>query len=166
MTLATHMATGAAISGLFATSPAQAFLIGWLSHYIFDTIAHWDYPIDSYASEKSAPTESKVIFNRATVFDIAKVLADVLLGVFIVTAFYYRAADHSFLVFAAGAIGATIPDFIQFLYGSTKLKVLEFLQRFHHFMHSGKSLNGRPVIGIGLQLSLILFTGIFIELFL
>lgn len=162
MTLATHMVTGAAASRLFATHPAQAFLIGWLSHYIFDTITHWDYPIHSYASHKHAPGETKVTFNKIIFLDIGKVLLDVSLGVLFIFTVHGRIMPGHVSILIAGALGATVPDFLQFVYGLTKFRVLGWLQRFHHFMHSGKSLNDRPVVGIVSQICLIIVAGFFL----
>lgn len=166
MTLATHMATGAAISGLFATSPGQAFLVGWLTHYLFDTIVHWDYPIASYSSEKSKPDKTKISFGRMMIFDVSKVAIDVLIGIIIVTIFYYRFSDQNLWLFVAGALGSVVPDLAQFLYGIFKSRPLGILQKFHHFMHAEKTLSDRPVIGIGSQVSLILAVGIFLEVLL
>jgi hypothetical protein len=161
MTLATHIVTGAAAARLFATHPAEAFIIGLASHYILDSVAHWDYPIRAYSSEKHAPGDTKVHFNRAIFLDIGKVLLDVLIGFAIVFFAHAQFVNGHLAFLLIAAAGAVLPDFIQFVYGVYKLPLLGLMQRFHHFMHAETHFNDRPVIGVATQVCLILLASMF-----
>jgi hypothetical protein len=188
MTLATHIVVGAAMARVFANNPAEAFVIGLASHYILDSIVHWDYPISSYSSEKHDPESTKVHFNKNLFFDIAKVSIDVLIGLLIAVAVHWKffainsfsnSTSHSTIfdpsvgiILVTGAFAAILPDFIQFVYGSIKSSPLAFLhkpfglmQKFHHYMHSEANLNDRPFIGVVSQICLILVVSAIVSMF-
>lgn len=177
MTLATHIVTGAAVAKIFSANPAQAFLIGCLSHYILDSIVHWDYKLRAFSSESDLPStndafssgdspliEKKVRFNKFLFGDIIKVLFDAFLGFlivfFIVSGVADRLADGDIILLFSGAVGGVLPDFLQFLHGIWKTRFLRELQKFHHFMHAKKKLNDRPALGIPLQVCVIAIAGL------
>ncbi len=170
MTLATHIVVGAATARALATSPIQAFILGWISHYIMDSIIHWDYPLKTFEGNHNDPTATKIHFNRDIFLDMAKVLLDVGLGFIIVLLATDEFTRQNFFLVLAGAVGGGMPDFIQFLYGAFKTKSLtqpltkplEIMQRFHNFMHASRDLKSRPVIGIAIQVCIILVVSFFI----
>lgn len=161
MTLATHIVTGAAAARIFATHPAEAFVIGLASHYILDSIVHWDYPIKAYFSHKDSPAETKVHLNKDIFIDVGKVLFDVSIGFVIVFFAHREIVNGNLLLLTVAALGAVLPDFIQFVYGIYKIPLLGFMQRFHHFMHAARTLNDRPIIGVGSQICLIIVASMF-----
>lgn len=161
MTLATHIVVGAAASRLFATHPAEAFVIGLASHYVLDSIVHWDYPIRAYSSRLDAPGETKVSVGRGMLFDMAKVLLDVAIGFVIVLLVHQQLVQGNLLFLLLAAVGAVLPDFIQFAYGVYKFPPFGLMQRFHHFMHATRNFNDRPVIGVATQICLIVVASMF-----
>ncbi len=160
MTLSTHIVVGAAAAKVFSTNPVQAFFVGMITHYILDSVAHWDYPLAAFSWNKEKPTETKISFTAALYTDIAKVLTDVALGFALVTFATSGFSVHNFWLLAAGAVGGVMPDFIQFLYGVWKNGVLRWLQKFHHSMHSKKDFNNRPIVGVPLQVVVMMLAGL------
>lgn len=183
MTLATHIVAGAAVAKIFSANPAQAFVVGCLSHYILDSIVHWDYKLRAFSPESDSSSadnlsstndsssvggspfiEKKVRFNKFLFGDIAKVLFDALLGFLIVFLIVSGVADRlvgdDMVLLLSGAVGGVLPDFLQFLYGIWKTRFLRALQKFHHFMHAKKKLNDRPALGIPLQICVIAIAGL------
>jgi hypothetical protein len=158
MTLTTHIVAGAAGARVFASNPVQGFIIGWLSHYVLDSIVHWDYPLASAKPEAFAPgsNEKLALLNKAAVSDFFKVSFDALLGFLLVFMFLDFRMDPRYSVLIAGAMGAVIPDFLQFVFLVWKNRFLKFLQKIHVFIHAQEDLNNRPILGIGSQ-ALIIF---------
>lgn len=157
MTLATHLVVGAAGARLFAgagtPSLFTAFLIGWMSHYILDSITHWDYPLSAYSSSLENPLKTTLVRGKVLFFDFAKVILDAGAGLILV---YFFIRDPGAVALFdprifLGALGAAFPDFIQFAYSFLKWKPLGLMQRFHHFMHAKTSFENRPAIGISIQ---------------
>lgn len=156
MTLATHMVVGAAAAKICTNNPAVGFAIGFVSHFLLDAIAHWDY---SLASAKSdiflADSKTKLsLRNKAALVDVLKVSTDALLGFLFVFVFLYSGASGS-IILLAGAIGGALPDFLQFIFLLWKTKPIIMLQTLHQWIHAKKDFNNRPLLGISLQLILI-----------
>ncbi len=162
MTLSTHIVTGAAVAKIFSSHPAEAFVIGWATHYILDSVRHWDYPLQAFAGNLLSPTETKISFNKFLIIDFAKILLDFCLGFFLIYVLMGLTLKGNLLVLIAGGIGGTVPDFLQGLYAVFKIKPLEWLQRFHHVMHSKTSFDGHPAIGVPLQICVMLIAGFFL----
>ncbi len=161
MTLATHMVAGAAVAKVFSSHPVEAFAIGWISHYILDSVVHWDYPLSITGGEEHVPINVRQASKKLIAYDITKVSIDVCLGVILVTILARNFDPNNLVVLIAGAIGATIPDFLQFLFGIFKLKILEILQKFHDFMHAKHTLKHKPFFGISTQIGIILVATLF-----
>ena len=161
MTLSTHIVTGVAAAKIFSTNPVEAFLIGMATHYALDSIVHWDYKIHSLASESGGDSfslDKKIKFNKLLFLDISKVMCDVLLGgaiVFLTLSFGSKDFDAYSWILIAGALGGVAPDFLQFVYGVWKIWPLRKLQEFHNYMHAKKKLDGRPMIGVPIQIGII-----------
>ncbi len=164
MTLATHMVVGAAAASVFTNHPVEAFVVGWASHYVMDAIVHWDYPLSITGGTEQVPLNIKQAPIKLIAFDVGKVLLDVAIGGLILGLLAWRLHlnfDNIWILFA-GAIGGTIPDFLQFLYGVFKVKILALLQRFHGFMHAKRGLREKPIYGIFLQLFIIAVASFFV----
>lgn len=159
MTLATHMVVGAAAAKVFSSHPVEAFAIGWISHYIMDSVVHWDYPLSITQGAEHTPINVRQAPKKLIAYDIAKVLIDVCIGFILIYILAQNFNSNNLTMLVAGAVGATIPDFLQFLYGIFKVSVLRALQNFHDFMHAKTTLKNRPVLGIGSQVCIILVIG-------
>ena len=164
MTLATHVVTGAAVAGALTKDPVAAFLAGWISHYLLDAIPHWDYKIVSFeAKDKTKPLDKKVEFGKAFVQDVFKVVADAMIG-FLVLAITLWASGGQVglpetLVLLVGAFGGAFPDFLQFVYGITKVWPVRKLQEFHQFIHAEFRLDDNPRVGVPLQIAFVALAG-------
>ncbi len=168
MTLATHIVTGATVAAVLTKDPVAGFFAGWISHYLLDSIPHWDYKIRSFeAKDESKPLEKKVEFGSAIFQDIGKVLLDACLGflVLYISVFFSNGGigglgTQTILVLLLGAIGGTFPDFLQFFYGLWNVWPLRKLQEFHHFIHAKTKLNDKPHIGVPMQIGIISLAGL------
>src|SRR5262249_4316826 len=78
MILSTHAIVGAAIASFLPSHSTTAFVLGFASHFVLDTIPHWDYPIRSASvdTEIGAP----VTFDRALLRDVVVIGSDGLIG--------------------------------------------------------------------------------------
>lgn len=161
MTLATHMVAGAAAAKVFSSHPVEAFLVGWLSHYILDSVVHWDYPLSITGGDEHAPINVRQASRKLIAYDVAKVLTDVAIGAILIFILSWNFSSHNVPLLIAGALGAVVPDFLQFLFGIFKVRILAILQDFHNFMHAKRTLKGRPLYGIGLQVCVILVATFF-----
>lgn len=155
------MVAGAAAAKVLSSHPLEAFVIGWLSHYILDSVVHWDYPLSITGGEEHAPLNIREASKKLIAYDVAKVLIDVLLGALIIYVLSRNFSPDNIHLLIAGAFGATIPDFLQFLYGVFKVRILAILQDFHNFMHAKRTLKGRPIFGITAQICVILIATYF-----
>lgn len=168
MTLATHIVVGAAVARVLASNPVEAFVIGLATHYLLDSIVHWDYPLSAYSSEKAMPEQTKVHLNKYIFLDMGKVLLDVAIGfviVFFVHQQFISGNMSTLWLLLIAALGAVLPDFIQFAYGIFKIHPLGLMQRFHHYMHAGANFNNRPILGISTQVCLIALVSVFASMF-
>lgn len=91
MLASTHLISGAVIGSL-VQSPVKAFSLGFLSHFVLDSIPHWGN-FSSYDK-----------FLKVAVVDGLSliVLSSVL---------HKKSAKHKRLTVLAGALGAVFPDF-------------------------------------------------------
>ncbi|HLP44191.1 MAG TPA: hypothetical protein VK145_02830 [Candidatus Nanoarchaeia archaeon] len=161
MTLATHMVVGAAAAKVLSSHPVEAFVIGWISHYILDSVVHWDYPLSITGGQEHAPLNIREASKKLIAYDVGKVLIDVILGAIMIYVLSKNFSPDNVHLLVAGALGATIPDFLQFLYGVFKVRILAILQDFHNFMHAERTLKGRPIVGIAAQICVILIATYF-----
>ena len=136
MVLTTHSITGAAFAGLLATDPALAFTVGLASHYLFDSIPHWDYKLLSVSKEDDK-LDFKIGSSNFT-FDISRIAFDLLLGLVVSYYLFVSVAGFSWLIILAGVIGGVLPDFLQFLNSKVKNRPLAWSQKFHDFFHAEK----------------------------
>ena len=153
MVLATHAVVGGAL-GRFLPPPLS-FLVGFLSHFLFDAIPHWDYPLGSRKVDPTNKLNTDLTIGRAFVFDLTKIALDLAIGFSLVFFFH--------LAFWA-AVGAVLPDFLQFAYFKLRWPALRRLQRFHVWIHATKRLDERMILGPTLQILLIVAVLVIIRL--
>ncbi len=159
MILVTHAVVGAGIARVARLHPVPAFIVGFLSHFILDTIPHWDYHLKSSTKGSVAnPIDGDFVIGRDFYFDLVKIGFDFSLG--LVLPYIFFSQGMSLVDFATseilwGAIGGMTPDFLQFVYTKFRREPMVSLQRFHIFMHATRSLSHAHVVGPLLQAGLI-----------
>lgn len=138
MTLTAHAITGAALASLVPDQPLVGFAVGFLSHFVLDAIPHWDYKLNSKKEDTNNHMNDDMVINKDFLKDILKIGFDGLLGLLlslIVFNFYFK---FSVFIVLSGAIGAMMPDALQFVYMKWRHEPLTSLQKFHLWIHADK----------------------------
>jgi hypothetical protein len=150
MILSTHAIVGAALASFLPAHPIGAFVIGFASHFVLDAIPHWDYPIRSRSVDPrfGAP----VVLDNALWRDALTIGSDAFLGIAIALLLF--GSRESFGVVLLGAIGAMLPDPLQFLHARWPHGPLQIHQRFHRWAHSNNKIEG-VALGVGTQITLV-----------
>ena len=156
MILTTHAIAGAAIAQFFPAHPVLAFGAGFVSHFLLDTIPHWDYTLRSSKKDEQNPLSVDMEVGKDFFVDLVKIGFDIMLGVF-ASAFILGFVFGVPITTAAwlGMFGGMLPDFLQFAYMKWRREPLLSLQKFHHWIHSEKKLKQYPFSGILLQTLLV-----------
>ena len=137
MILSTHAIVGGAIASLLPSHPVLAVAAGFASHFAIDAIPHWDYPLRSIATGKTA--DNRKLKVSATLFrDLALIGFDA--GAGLALALLLFATSTTAWVIALGAIAGMLPDPLQFVHSVYPHEPLKSLQRFHSWIHSKKKL--------------------------
>lgn len=124
MILIPHILIGAAI-GTKTNNLWLAFVFGWLSHYAFDTLPHWEY-----LDKLEEAIKLKNLF---------KIFADFMIGVIIVLVITWRFPQKLPIFF--GLLGAITPDILQGMAYMLKLNCLKPLNKLHNKIHSSQKLS-------------------------
>jgi len=150
MILSTHAIVGAALASFLPAHPIGAFVIGFGSHFVLDAIPHWDYPIRSRTVDPriGAP----VVFDSALWRDTLAIGSDAFFG--IVIALLLFGSRESFWAILLGAIGAMLPDPLQFLHARWPHGPLLIHQQFHRWAHTDTKIEGLA-LGVGTQITLV-----------
>jgi hypothetical protein len=114
----------------------------WASH----AIPHVDYPIRSRSVNPKIG--APMAFDRALLQDAITIGSDGLFG--LVAALFLFSSATNFWAILMGAVGAMLPDPLQFAYARWPHEPLRTLQRFHLWAHSKKQPHS-VVFGIGTQ---------------
>jgi hypothetical protein len=146
MILTTHAVVGAALASFVPSHPAAAFVLGFASHFILDAIPHVDYPIKSRSVNPKIG--APMAFDRALLQDAVTIGSDGLFG--LVAALFLFSSATNFWAILMGAVGAMLPDPLQFAYTRWPHEPLRTLQRFHLWAHSKKHPHS-VVLGVGTQ---------------
>lgn len=126
MVIAPHMIIGAAV-GVWAPSYGIAFLLGLASHFLVDSLPHWDYL-------------KRIDVRR---FDhMAKISLDFIIGLIIVFWLVWPIpAPQKWIAFST-ALVVLLPDCLEAFYRNFQIKFLtKFLKKlsdFHHGVHRAK----------------------------
>ncbi|MEK7649574.1 MAG: hypothetical protein AAB367_01230 [Patescibacteria group bacterium] len=158
MILVTHSIIGSAVVNT-AVSVGGAFAAGVLSHYLFDMIPHWHYHVPKIKEiSLRVPGSQPAKITKALLRDIQWVALDLSAG-FILSFLFF---GGSWLVIAAGAFGAVLPDL---MVGAAKFwpqRLLILHDKFHRWNHTDIRLDDRPILGISTQAGIaILFVLLF-----
>ena len=151
MTLTTHAAFGAALAQLTPHSPVTGFVVGFASHFVLDAIPHWDYPLASHTGGDDS-LDADMQLGQKFVFDLSKIALDVLLGLALVLTLPRGLVSQNVLL--VGALGAMLPDALQFAYFKLRGPLLTPLQRFHLWIHTDIRIKNVSV-GAGSQIVLL-----------
>jgi hypothetical protein len=168
MVLTTHAAIGGFIGAVAAQNPALAAVAGFSSHFIMDTIPHWDYKLSSTVVDKNDRLNTNMtIKGKAFFTDLIKIGFDFCLGIALVILLFYSESRVVLIGALIGAFCAILPDPLQFVYWKFKREPLISLQKFHaNFMHARANLNNKPFLGILCQVAIIvLFAGLSFKFF-
>ena len=156
MVLATHALVGAILSQSLRGRPVLGFLIAFLSHFLLDSIPHWDYKLMSRKIDESDPLNLNMISGRNFIFDLSKIGLDFMIGAGLSFLLFYFLGNISLLQILAGVFGATFPDFLQFIYMKAKVRPVISLQKFHKWIHASYKMKERYILGSFLQATLVL----------
>jgi hypothetical protein len=146
MILTTHAVVGAALATFLPSHPAAAFAVGFASHFVLDAIPHVDYPIRSRSVNPKIG--APMAFDKALLQDVVTIGSDGLFGILVSLFFFSSSAN--FWAVLTGAVGAMLPDPLQFAYTRHPFEPLRTLQRFHRWAHSKTKIDN-IVLGISTQ---------------
>lgn len=160
MVLTTHAVVGGLIGAVAAHNLPLAVAAGFLSHFILDTIPHWDYHLNSTHEDKENPLNNDIkTQGRSFVIDLVKIGFDFCLGIALVIWMFYGQSNTLMIGALLGALAAIAPDPLQFVYWKFRRQPLIALQKFHaEFMHAKMRLNHKPVLGVLCQVGMIAVT--------
>lgn len=150
MVLATHLVVGGAL-GQVISSPALALSAGFISHFLLDSIPHWDYKLASLEGDRDGLEKDIRVYSLNFVFDLVKIGLDFLIGLISLWLIWQFLGWEISNTVIWGAIGGVLPDFLQFAYVKLRAWPLTQLQPFHMWIHTKIRLDGRWVIGPFLQ---------------
>jgi hypothetical protein len=127
-----------------------AFAVGFASHFVLDAIPHVDYPIRSRSVDPKIG--APMAFDRALLQDIVSIGSDGLFGMLLSLLLFSSPTDLWAVLM--GAVGAMVPDPLQFAYTRFPYEPLRTLQQFHRWDHSKTKLDSL-VFGICTQIALV-----------
>jgi len=157
MTLSTHMIVGTAVASLFPNNPALGFGAAFLSHFVLDTIPHWDYAI-AMKNGSSDIKDMDIEFNKSFVKSFVKISSDVALGFIISLILIFTLHFSSWPALMAGCLGGMMPDFLQLVYMKFKHEPFLSLQKFHRWIQKDRGYKIKnPVFGVLTQIIVVFF---------
>jgi hypothetical protein len=164
MTLSTHAVAGALIGGIASQNLAFVVVAAFASHFLFDTVPHWDYALSSAHEDEANPlnTDMKIGGKRFFV-DLSKIFFDFALGIVLTLIFFHSAPNSVLIAALVGALCAMAPDPLQFVYWKYRHEPLISLQKFHLFMHAKMHLKDKPFLGIVSQIIFISIIAVLIK---
>jgi hypothetical protein len=152
MILSTHAVVGAALASFVPSHPLAALVIGFASHFALDAIPHWDYPIKSRSVNPKIA--APMVFDRALLQDAVTIGFDGVVG--IISALLLFGSPINYWAFLLGAIGAMLPDPLQFIHARLPHEPLRTLQRLHRWAHTNERIKN-AILGVGAQASFVAF---------
>ena len=147
MILCTHAIVGAALASFLPSHPVSAFVLGFASHFALDAIPHRDYRIRS--ASVNPRIGAPVTMDRALLQDAVTIGSDGLFG--ITASLYLFASSPNLWAILLGAVGAMLPDPLQFVHARLPREPLRTLQQFHVWAHTNRQLKGGALFGFGAQ---------------
>ena len=139
MILTAHAVTGVALASLVPNKPLIGFTLGFISHFVLDSLPHSDYKLLSKVSDINNPLNSDMILDERFLVDIVKICLDGLMGLLIGYLIFGLYLKYSFFIILCGATGGMMPDALQFVYMKWKREPLVGLQKLHIWVHHDKN---------------------------
>lgn len=165
MILNTHVIVGAATAQFFPNRPVLTFFAGFISHYLIDTLPHWDYELLSAQEDLNNPMNSDMAINKDFLIDLLKVFLDFCFGIF-VSFLIFTKSEFPPLWMMTAIVGSVFPDVLAFFYWKIKKEPLTSLQRLHIWTQKCESFKIRPFLGFSLQLSFALIIALIVKFFI
>lgn len=150
MILSSHALVGAALASLMPAHPVTAFAVGFVSHFALDAIPHADYPIRSRSVDPDIG--APMALDAALVWDVLTIGFDGLFG--LLAAVFLFSSPINYWAILLGAIGAMLPDPLQFVYAHFPHEPLRTLQRFHRWVHTDRPIQD-IILGLGTQVGFV-----------
>jgi hypothetical protein len=145
MFITTHALIGALIGERLADTPALAFGLGLVSHFLADIIPHGDSNL-----YKGYVSGSKV--KRA----VAYVTVDTLVAMLFVMALFNTHLNEHRLAISLGIFGSVLPDLLVAMYQLFRVEKLRGFNKFHFFFHNLiTSRKGDIPLSLGVVMQLI-----------
>jgi len=162
MILATHAVVGGAIMKLLPHHPVAGLFLAFASHFALDAIPHWDYShlLKSYDYNEKEPLKSVIHLNKKFLVDLAKMGLDGILGLIFAIILFSGPPVGGWFLIALGAVGAMLPDFLQFVYLQIRREPFLSLQRLHLWTHSKYKIKKISFAGVISQIAIIILAGI------
>ena len=137
MILSTHAVVGAALATLMPSHPVAAFVAGFASHFVIDSIPHWDYSLRSRSWRAGARNNWRI--SAARIRDLAVIGFDAFAGLALAVGIFGTKANM--VAVLAGAVGGMLPDPLKLVYMLYPRQPLATLVRFHNWMHTKRKLD-------------------------
>ncbi len=142
MTLTTHIAIAGALGKPLIAGgmgPLGLFIVSVGSHYLADTIPHYDYKLRYFVDEKEGEVAPPFRLFDFLIRDVGKVAADALIGtVLLLLVTGTPLTIPTLLVWSPVIIGATLPDLLQALRWVVPGAILNRVQKVQDFVHARK----------------------------
>lgn len=157
MLFTTHALTGAAM-GVLTQNPALAFVFGFISHHILDSIPHFDQG-SFYIEKNKGPEWAGVVYEEKKKFKVKRDWIVLFIDWFISGIFCLYIAIHlplnQWMPLICGALGGLMSDILDVSpWWKEKFRKTRFgaaFHKFHHFFHW--PLTVRYIyIGVGIQI--------------
>ncbi|GBD33971.1 hypothetical protein HRbin34_00277 [bacterium HR34] len=145
MILATHIIFVLVLIKVFNGNFLFVLPLALLSHYFLDVFCHWEYDLKSmenrYEREKRRFSKNilfgfEFLSDKDFMKDLFKVGSDFFFGwgIFVFVVHYF--SDYNLTLSVFSAFLAVLPDLLQALFYTFKLKFLQIHQNFHNIFHS------------------------------
>src|SRR3989344_9180331 len=155
MILITHEVIGGALAVATKASPAGAFFLGLISHYLFDMVPHWHYRLVREGEPFREWTERggsfiKKFIREARTGGIIKAMLDLLGGAAVMFIIFRPESWNTALPLAFGIFGGIFPDLLSPISRIFPNRLIDFHQHVHfNIIHTKIRLDDKPIVGIG-----------------
>lgn len=138
MLFGTHFIAGAAV-GEAVGNPFLAFLLGFVLHFLLDSIPHFD------------TTDDRILTKR----QIALIVVEGIIGMSVVAYCYFNFSTNK-AGFLAGGFGSILPDLLDNVpFWDKAFQKTRFGRIFHDFHGKIQSIKLRPILGLSIQAAII-----------
>lgn len=136
MTLASHII----ISGLLGATTHNYFLaavLGFLSHFIVDTIPHWDNYLSPDFDSRAKSKGVRFLKDKFLYKELSKVAIDILIGLSVLSFIFFKTSGFGNIAYAAiGVFFGVLPDPLQLLYLMTNWRWLKPNHKIQLYLHT------------------------------